>query len=248
MSGLIRVGFVGLVNRSQPNTLLTKINSPAVQQLCHISGKSLKDPNSKTVKPKPFPYRTTNYGVFRAMMDKTTKRFDENSKIIVVEGPIGAGKTKFAKELAEELEMCYVPDANMDMFYINPYGYDMRQLDPDMPKKVKSFDVNNWLSNPKHENAAGLQLVLYKIRYEMYVNALAHLLSTGQGIVMDRCAYSDYVFLESMFASKFISPGARNAYYKVRENTIDFLMKPHLVIYLDIPPNVVKVQEFEFYH
>ena len=53
-------------------------------------------------------------------------RFDENSKLIVVDGADCIGKSKFAKELAEELEFMYFEEPNMDMVYVNPYGVDIR--------------------------------------------------------------------------------------------------------------------------
>lgn len=98
-------------------------------------------------------------------------------------------------------------------------------------------------------------------RYNQYIDALAHVLSTGQGVVLDRCVYSDFVFLEAMFSQGYISkPGkiqykrpskisffenrnfkflARSGYYEIRTNTIYELLKPHLVIYLDVPVNKV---------
>lgn len=82
----------------------------------------------------------------------------------MVEGPIAAGKSKFAKELAEELEMLYIPEANMDMIFINSYGYDLRQLDPQLPESSKSFDVNNFLLNPTHLLAGQLQIRMYMLR------------------------------------------------------------------------------------
>lgn len=62
--------------------------------------------------------------------------------------------------------MLYVPEANMDLYYINPYGYDMRQLDPDLPEDTRSFDTNNFLRDPKHKNVAFYQLHMYKLRYD----------------------------------------------------------------------------------
>ena len=35
--------------------------------------------------------------------DLPTKRFDDNSKLIVVEGNIGSGKSSLAKQLADQL-------------------------------------------------------------------------------------------------------------------------------------------------
>ena len=79
------------------------------------------------------------------------------------------------------------------------------------------------------------------LRYEQYVDALAHLLSTGQGVVLDRSCYSDFVFVEAMTKSNYLSKAARSAYYDIKKNTILELLKPHLVIYLDIPVEQVKV-------
>ena len=55
-------------------------------------------------------------------------RFTENTKIIVVDGAHGIGKTKFAKELAEDLDMKYFPEPHMDQMYISPSGEDWRYV------------------------------------------------------------------------------------------------------------------------
>lgn len=161
-------------------------------------------------------------------------------QIIVVEGPLAAGKSKFAKELATELDMLYVPEANMDLLYVNPYGYDMRQLDDQLPASYKSYDVSNFLRNPNDMRAANFQIRMYMLRYNQYVDALAHVLSTGQGVVLDRSCFSDFVFLEAMVRANFVSAGAKSVYYDLRKNTIEELFKPHLVVYLDVPVDTVK--------
>ncbi len=38
-------------------------------------------------------------------------------------------KSKFAKELADELDMVYVPPVSMEDYYVNYDGYDLRELD-----------------------------------------------------------------------------------------------------------------------
>lgn len=107
MSGVLRSGVVRAIARS--NCLLNTQNLvPIVAQKCNISGKTLR--GTKIVKPKAYDYKTKPYGFIQAVLDKTTKRLDENSKIIVVDGPIASGKSKFAKELADELEMLYLPE------------------------------------------------------------------------------------------------------------------------------------------
>lgn len=75
--------------------------------------------------------------------------------------------------------MLYVPDATMDMVYINHYGYDLRQLDQELPPSVRSFDEKNFLQDPKHPNVPGFQMSMFHIRLGQYIDALAHLLSTG---------------------------------------------------------------------
>ncbi|XP_059224100.1 NADH dehydrogenase [ubiquinone] 1 alpha subcomplex subunit 10, mitochondrial [Stomoxys calcitrans] len=234
MTAVFRVGLIRLCSRNAP-----ALPAGLSQQQRSISGKTMRG-GPRVIQHKPFPYKEKEYNVIQTMLDKTTKRLNENSKIICVEGPIAAGKSKFAKELADELEMLYVPEANMDMLYINAYGYDMRQLDPEMPESCRSFDTVNFCKEPNHRLTASYQIQMYKLRFEQYVDALAHLLSTGQGVVLDRSCYSDFVFLETMFRHGYVSRGARSVYYEIRGNTLPLLLRPHLVIYLDMPVDAVK--------
>jgi NADH dehydrogenase (ubiquinone) 1 alpha subcomplex subunit 10 len=161
--------------------------------------------------------------------------------MICVEGPIAAGKSNFAKELADELEMLYVSAPTMDDAYINSYGFDYRTLDDKLPEGAKTFDNKKWCINPKHRLSGAYQLRMYMLRTLKYVDALAHILSTGQGVVCNRSPFSDYVFLEAMLRNDYLSNGVRSVYYDVKANTITELMRPHLVIYLDVP--VAKVKE-----
>lgn len=92
-----------------------------------IAGKAMRE---EVKKPKPFPYEKRQFGLLQHLLgDRTTLRFDENTKVVVVEGAHAVGKTKFAKELAEELGMKYHPAPNMDMFFKSPYGkVDIRSV------------------------------------------------------------------------------------------------------------------------
>ncbi|EFA02878.1 NADH dehydrogenase [ubiquinone] 1 alpha subcomplex subunit 10, mitochondrial [Tribolium castaneum] len=233
MANLVRIG-VRLANKS----LFAKTEVTSVR---FISGKLLRGQDDRPPKPAPWNYKEKSYTILNYWTDRTTSRLDENSKIVVVEGPVAAGKSKFAKELAEELDMLYMPEANLDMVYINDYGYDLRQLDEQLPESCRSFDVKDFLRTPKHRNTATFQLMQYNTKYSQYIDALAHVLSTGQGVVLDRCCYSDFVFVEAMFSQGYLSKAAYKGYYEVRQNTINELLRPHLLIYLDVPVN--KVQE-----
>lgn len=81
-----------------------------------------------------------------------------------MEGPVAAGKTKLAKRLAEELDMFYYPEANLDMLYINNYGFDLRTLDPQLPEATRSFDIMNFLKEPKHRLTAKFQIEQYMVK------------------------------------------------------------------------------------
>jgi len=218
--------------RSLSKALLKPPNTEFVAVRC-ISGKTsgliLKD------RPKPYDYINKRYNPLMWLVDKTTSRFNENTKVVVVDGPIASGKSKVAKGLAEEFDMLYFPEANMDMININPYGFDMRKLDAELPERVRIFDLDHFLKNPKSSRSLLWQIEQYRLRYSQYIDALAHLLSTGQGVVMDRSPYSDFVFAEAMARCGYITKSQLKCYYEYRNNAISELMRPHLVIYLDVP-------------
>lgn len=246
MTAVFRVGLARLVCRSAtaPATLLqaqTNALPAAFMQKCNISGKTMRG-GPRVPKVAPYPYKTKKYSVINSFFDKTSKRFDDNSKVICVEGPIAAGKTKFAQELAAELDMLYYPAVDLDLIYINPYGYDMRKLDPELPASCRSYDIKDFCKNPKHDQAALFQIRMYMLRYSQYIDALQHILSTGQGVVLERSPYSDFIFMEAMYRHGYVSRGARSVYNEIRQNTIGELLKPHLVIYLDLPVNAVQQQ------
>lgn len=202
-----------------------------------ITSKAFRDVKKK---PAPYPYKEKSYGVIRSLFDRTISRLDENSKIIVVEGSVAIGKTKFAKQLAEELDFHHIEDANMDIRYINGYGDDVRQYDSKLPLSMQSYDEKKFCREPKHLNTAAFQVWMYRLRYSLYVDALAHLLSTGQGVVIERSPWSDVVFLEAMYKNGYVSKNARKGYLEVRKNTIREILRPHLVIFLDAPVNKIK--------
>jgi NADH dehydrogenase (ubiquinone) 1 alpha subcomplex subunit 10 len=186
-------------------------------------------------KPAPFPYLEKDFTLLRSLFDKTTSRFDENTKLIVLEGSVGIGKTAVGKQLAELLDMHFMPDVTMDAYYINSYGYDMRKLDPQLPVNCRSFDEINFLKDPEHFNAASFQIIKFKLRYAHYIDAITHLLNTGQGVIIERSPYSDFAFVEAMYKCNYISKTAREIYYTLHRHAMQELLHPHLVIYLDAP-------------
>lgn len=245
MAAVLRVGVLRLVNQpatvsngAVKNLLSTKQLLPAINQSCNITGKSFR--GKPLDRPKPYPYKDKCYNVWQAIFDKTTWRFNENSKIIVVDGPLAAGKSDFGKALADELEMLFMPEPTLDRIYTNAYGYDLRQLDKDLPERCRSFENKHFLTNPKHDQVASFQIKMLYLRYSDYVDALAHLFSTGQGVVLERSVFCDSVFLETMYRFGYISKNARSYYHKLQYHVMPELLKPHLVVYLDVPVAEVK--------
>lgn len=236
MATLIRTAVVKVITPGQG----AKIAGCMFIQNRNIAGKSLRETmGPRPPKPAPFDYVNKDYTWLRSLFDRTTHRFDENSKVVVVEGPVAAGKTEFAAALAEDLGMKHFPEANMDLHYIRPNGMDLRMFDDQVPEDTRTFDHVNFNLEPNHRLAANFQIMMYTARYSQYIDALAHLMNTGQGVVLERSPYSDFVFLEAMFSQNYISKGAKSVYYELRANSIEELMRPHLVIYLDLPVDKV---------
>lgn len=222
-----------------------KIAGCTIIQNRTIMGKALRESlPPRPPKPAPFDYENKNYGWIRSLFDRTTHRFDENTKVLVVEGPVAAGKTEFAKKLAEDLGMKHFPEANMDIHYVRPNGVDIRMFDKDIPEDTRTFDHVNFNCTPNHRLAGNYQIMSYMARYQQYIDALAHLLNTGQGVVLERSPYSDFVFLEAMLSQNYIGRGIKSVYYELKANTIEELMRPHLVIYLDVPVDKVAISSF----
>lgn len=203
-----------------------------------ISSKANRDPDFQR-KPA-FPYKEKKYGMIRSWFDRTSERFDENSKIIIVDGPIAVGKTNFAKMLADDLDMHFVPEANMDMVCIDPYGFDERSLNDKLPENLQNLDEKIFCCNPFHKNAAFFQFSMFELRMSMYIDALAHLMNSGQGVVMVRSVYSDMVFAEAMAKCGYITKAVLKNYHWMRDEMFPELLRPHLQIYLDVPVPLVQ--------
>lgn len=189
----------------------------------------------------PFDYMHKKYGFWAQLFDPMIDRCDENSKIIVVEGPIAAGKSKLAAKLANEFEMVYLPPPTFDEYYINSYGYDLRTLDDRLSPGAQSCDVKKFLTNPHHVNVPMFQFNYLQFKYDQYITAILHLLSTGQGVVLNRCYLSDFVFAKAMTNAGYMRPQAFKFYQEIAEVMQLVMMRPHLIVYLDIPVDTVKV-------
>ena len=136
--------------------------------------------------PAPFPWYKQELSWMRAAFSSMLRRFDENSKIIIVEGNVASGISKFAKELADELGFVHIPQASMDMEYKNYYGYDRRDYNHLLSEKnpCRTYDIADYNRDPEHRNAIVLQLIMYRLKFFLYCDALTHLLNTGKCMTM----------------------------------------------------------------
>lgn len=209
-----------------------------VTQLAFISHKS-KRVNQQRI--PPFDYIHKKYDFWAQLFDPMVDRCDENTKVIVVEGPIAVGKSKLAAKLAEEFGMVYLPPPTFDEYYINENGYDLRTLDDRLSTKAQSCDVQKFLTNPYHPNVTMFQFHYFQFKFDQYITALLHLVSTGQGVVLNRSFYTDYIFAKAMMNAGYMRPEALNFYNEIVDVAKLFMLRPHLIVYLDVPVDIVKV-------
>ncbi|XP_018420119.1 PREDICTED: NADH dehydrogenase [ubiquinone] 1 alpha subcomplex subunit 10, mitochondrial [Nanorana parkeri] len=183
------------------------------------------------------------YGFWAYMLgERTTKRFGPNSKIVTVDGNLASGKGKLAKELAQRLGMKYFPEA--DQFYLDKVYGDGKIL----PTKFCGiYSLEKFYEDPKCSdgNSYRLQNWMFSMRMLQYADALEHLLSTGQGVILERSPYSDCVFLEAMLKNGYIRPECVTHYNEAKNVSIDEFLPPHIAIYVDVPAAEVykKIQE-----
>ncbi|XP_018347336.1 PREDICTED: NADH dehydrogenase [ubiquinone] 1 alpha subcomplex subunit 10, mitochondrial [Trachymyrmex septentrionalis] len=236
MASLARVGIINLGYNNLARQLCKVTVTSNMMQLAFITQRA-KRVNRRRL--PPFDYLHKKYGFWSQLFDPMVDRCDENSKVIVVEGPIAAGKSKVAAKLAEELEMVYLPPPTFDEYYINEYGYDIRTLDDRLSVGSQSCDVQKFLINPYHPNAPMFQFHYFQLKFDQYITALLHLLSTGQGVVLNRSFYTDYVFAKAMTNAGYMRSEALKFYNDIVNIAKLEMLRPHLIIYLDLPVDTV---------
>ena len=131
----------------------------------------------------PWDYKNRTFNGFHDIYDRSLARMCENSKVIVVEGNIAAGKNEFAQKLAEQFDLAvFTAPTDDDCFtFDNAFGADVRLFDPCFPEHCQIYDVKKFLQdpNPERGRAAFLQKEFLRIKHHKYFTALLHLLSTG---------------------------------------------------------------------
>ncbi|XP_031829687.1 NADH dehydrogenase (ubiquinone) subunit ND-42 [Nomia melanderi] len=214
-------------------------NSYNVIQLASMTRTAFQEPRAK---PAPYPYWEKQYGSIRQQfMDPMTYRFDENTRIVTVDGPPAIGKTKLCEYLAKEFGLLYMPPpSHLEDLCFTPTGFDKRELDPKLPPILRSFVLEDFLKNPNDIRSNTFQINFFLMRMEQYLIALIHLLSTGQGVVLNRSVYSDLAFADAMLKSGYVSNDLVKHYMCMRTVPEKNLPEPHIIIYLDAPVETVQ--------
>ncbi|PNJ04626.1 NDUFA10 isoform 13 [Pongo abelii] len=149
------------------------------------------------------------YGMWRFLLgDKASKRLTEHSRVITVDGNICTGKGKLAKEIAEKLGFKHFPEAGIH--YPDSITGDGKPLAADYNGNCS---LEKFYDDPRSNdgNTYRLQSWLYSSRLLQYSDALEHLLTTGQGVVLERSIFSDFVFLDAMYNQGFIRKQCESA-------------------------------------
>lgn len=167
---------------------------------------------------------------------KFMHKFDKSSKIVVLDGSLAVGKTSLASDLADKMGMKYFPECHAHYLDERAFGPGEKRD----PKFSGDISLERFYSDPlaKDGHTFRFQMMMYGMRYLQYRDAVMHLLETGQGIVMERSVYSDFVFLEAIMDMGWIRKACYDYYNELKDISLYKLKHPHAVIYLDAPPEL----------
>jgi len=158
---------------------------------------------------KPWDYKKSRYGLLGQLTDSTMLKLGENSLLITVEGNFGAGKSAFAQQLAKQIDFVYAREPNLDEhLWRLPNGESKRAIVNDIVKDNQRFrldSLDEWHERPTFKRAIALQHQLYTIRWMQMRTALLHLMSTGQGVVLERSVFSDSVIGQALYENNLMS-------------------------------------------
>ncbi|XP_076468609.1 NADH dehydrogenase [ubiquinone] 1 alpha subcomplex subunit 10, mitochondrial-like [Babylonia areolata] len=216
-------------------------NLPCTIQVAHLTTTHGMPAKRKYA---PWPYEKRPYNSLYQFIDHTRKRFDDNTKIILIEGNIAVGKSWFGEQVAKEFDMQFVPDWKDKKVFLSGNNFDLRTLNAQLPPRSGFCDIPAFYGHtatPALMKTFGrTQLLMYYHHFHYYVRALEHLLNTGQGIVMERGVFSHMVFHNVLHKMGHLSGNALKYLNFVYDNTVCEMWRPHLVIYLDAPIDFVR--------
>ncbi|XP_052811080.1 NADH dehydrogenase [ubiquinone] 1 alpha subcomplex subunit 10, mitochondrial-like [Mya arenaria] len=184
---------------------------------------------------KPYP-SWMPFNFLSSLIDFTSARLNDNSRIIQVDGPPCVGKSLFVDKLAEHFKLRSCHGYQPKDWYMDG-DFDTRHLNDFISNpKLKILDVDTFYrEETPNLHFSGKQLQVFRQRWYHYADALSHLLSTGIGTVMETSVWSDIVYARTLADMGYFSKKGLQYYEKYRENSCFYLWYPNLIIYLDAP-------------
>ena len=166
--------------------------------------------------PQPWDYTKKRYGIIGQITDSTMRRLGENSLLISVEGNFGSGKSAFAKELAKKIDFVYAREPDLDEhLWKMPSGVCRRTIINEITRGNARYHIDSldeWHTEPTFKRAISLQHQFYTIRWMQMRTALLHLMSTGQGVVLERTVFSDSVIGQALYENNLMSDEGKEFY------------------------------------
>jgi len=134
----------------------------------------------------------------------------DTGKLIIIEGNICAGKSRMTHSLGKLLKYRVFLEPTNTNPYLEKFYKDCKKY------------------------ALPMQLWLLKQRFLTYISAIKHILATGEGVILDRSVFSDWVFAEKNLRDGNIGLEGYEYYKSLRNQLLHELPVPHITLFLDV--------------
>lgn len=132
--------------------------------------------------------------------------------------------------------MLFVPDVTPEMDYkYDEDDWDFRDLNKYLHEDVKFPDFKSVLETRNPYQAGYWEIALMRLRTYNYLQALTHLLNTGDGIIFERSVWSGTAFARTANDFNMVGQDYLTHYWEIRSRVLTTLYRPHVVIYIDVP-------------
>lgn len=137
--------------------------------------------------PYAWPYKEKQYRWYHSTLDRdpTVWKFYENSKLILIEGNVGVGKTRLGEQLAKYFNMKFMSDDTLlDMQDEYDVFWPQKDYNSILPFIMQRFYRHQFMENPFDIRAARMQCDMLRSRFYQYFLAMLHILSTGECFIV----------------------------------------------------------------
>ncbi|KAI4805674.1 hypothetical protein KUCAC02_010275 [Chaenocephalus aceratus] len=184
--------------------------------------------------------RSLQYGWLTYVMgERTTPRLTSTSKKSSHRGwkPGLRERSSWPPSWLTHWGCCNMPEAD------NNYMDRMTGEKEPLPVDYNGMcSLEKFYTDPKAAdgNSYRLQLWMYTMRLLQYADAIEHMLATGQGVILERSPFSDFVFLDAMLQQGYIRKECVQHYNEIKHISLCEFLPPHVSIYIDVPAEEVE--------